>query len=362
MGEHRDFIRSLSFGQRFQYGVYQFCDHFFGRKKLFKDRSKFYKKLSETMPKHGEGRIMPIERRKDLSLKEFKNHYVKKGIPVVIEGAAKDWDCVKKWSLDYFKELHGKDEIILVSDNAERDYELITLADVIDNIKEGGKKYYRFYPMLSRHPEHIEDFDYKWLKKFKTRSIFSDVFQVFIGGGGTYTAMHNANAPNIFVQAHGVKEWILYSHYYAAVVDPNPLKSSYREAPGKKASGPFNPFKPDFDPPYHLFKYIDGYKAVLQPGDILWNPPYYWHTVTNTSDSIGVGYRWMAPLYSFTISPFYMFLDLFARNPPIWKAFNIAKNDVNQLHLEEMKRLEEAKKKMEAQEAKKREKAAKASV
>ena len=66
------------------------------------------------MKKHGEGRIMPIERRKDLSLEEFKNHYVKKGIPVVLEGAANDWDCVKNWSLQYFKDLHGKDEIVLV--------------------------------------------------------------------------------------------------------------------------------------------------------------------------------------------------------------------------------------------------------
>lgn len=87
--EYRDFIRSLSFSQRFRYGVYQFSDHFFGRKKLFSDRASFYKELNETMPKHGEGRIMPIERRKDLSLKEFKEHYVKKGIPVVMEGVQK---------------------------------------------------------------------------------------------------------------------------------------------------------------------------------------------------------------------------------------------------------------------------------
>ena len=74
----------------------QILDHFFGRKRFFKDRTAYYKNLNETMPKIGEGCVMPIERRKDLSLKEFKSHYVKKGIPVVLEGAALDWPLRKK--------------------------------------------------------------------------------------------------------------------------------------------------------------------------------------------------------------------------------------------------------------------------
>jgi hypothetical protein len=354
MNEYRPFRRNISFGLRFQYGIYQFFDHFFGRKRVFKNREKFYKKLEVCLAKHGEGEIMPIERRKDLTPKEFKDHYVKKGIPVVLEGAAKDWACVQKWSLEYFKDLHGTDEICLVDINSNHEFEFITLADVIDNIRGGGKKYYRFYPLLYRHPEHLKDFDYEWLRKHKTRSIWFDVFQVFIGGQGTYTAMHNANAPNIFVQAYGVKEWIIYSHYYAPIVDPSPINSAYREAPAKMKEGPFNPFEPDFNTKYKLFKYADGYKVTLQPGDVLWNPPYYWHAVKNATDSIGVGYRWFAPAYSFSISPFYMFLDFFAKNPPIWKTFKVFKNDVNQLHLAEHKRLEEAKRKMEEIQAKKK--------
>ena len=34
MEEYRDFKRNLTFGMRFQYGFYQWVDHFFGRKKL----------------------------------------------------------------------------------------------------------------------------------------------------------------------------------------------------------------------------------------------------------------------------------------------------------------------------------------
>src|ERR1700722_5235482 len=98
-----DFKRNITEGQRWEYGFYQFMDHFFGRPNVFKlfgkRRRKFYHNLLKSMKKSGEGKIYPIERRKDLSLKELKNHYMRLGIPVVMEGAAKDWDCVKKWSL-----------------------------------------------------------------------------------------------------------------------------------------------------------------------------------------------------------------------------------------------------------------------
>ena len=347
---YRDFQRNMTGGQQFKYGMYQVADHFFGRKKLFGNRTKYYEDLKKELISHGEGRIMPVERRTDLSLEEFKDHYVRKGIPVVMEGAAKEWDCVKKWSLQYFKELHGDDEIVLVDQGTpDYPYELTTLADVIDNIRGGGSKYYRFYPLLTRHPEHLQDFDYKWLRERRTNPVWFDAFQVFIGGEGSYTALHNANQSNLFVQAYGEKKWVLYSNCYAPVIDPPPIRNVYRGAPSKKESGPFNPFEPNFEGPYELFKYIDGYSVHLKPGDVFWNPPFYWHAVLNPTDSIGVGYRWLSPLYSYKISPLYMTLDCMATKPPIWKAYSLYRKDINELHLAEMKTLEEAKQKIKQQ-------------
>ena len=244
------------------------------------------------------------------------------------------------------------------NNDPSKDYELITLADVIDNIRSGGKKYFRFYPLLTRHPEHLKDFDYEWLRKMNTKTSPNDVFQIFMGGEGTYTSMHNSNLPNIFVQAYGEKEWVLYSHYYTAIIDPSPARNLYRDAPAKKQEGPFNPFEPDFSDKYELFKYIDGYSVHLKPGDILWNPPFYWHVVKNATDSIGVGYRWLDLPYAWKISPLYLTLDLFVRNPPIWETLKLYKKGINELHLAEVKRLGEVKKLVAEQEARK--KAAKA--
>lgn len=356
-----DFRRNITVKQRIEYGFYHTIDHFFGRERMFKmfekRRRKFYKKLHQTLKASGEGKITPIERRKDLSLKEFKSHYVKNGIPVVIEGAARDWDCVKKWSLEYFKELHGKDEITLVNqDNLDYPYEKITLAEVIENIRTGGKKYYRFYPLLERHPEHIKDFDYKWLFSRQSKIKWWNAFQVFIGGKDTATPFHNNSASNLFVQAYGEKKWILYSHYYTPIFDPDPIKNIYRSIPIKTTQGNYyDPFNPNHNYPFELFKYIDGYEANLKPGDILWNPPYYWHAVHNTTDSIGVGYRWLSPFNAFSLAPLYFILDLFARNPPFWKAYKLVQKDMNLMWLAETGKLDEyikAKKEKEHQEPK----------
>tara|TARA_B110000046_G_scaffold25332_2_gene24801 strand:+ start:22122 stop:22385 length:264 start_codon:yes stop_codon:yes gene_type:complete len=87
---------------------------------------------------------------------------VKHGIPVVLEGAARDWDCVKKWSLDYFQNLHVSDEVLLADQiKIENDYEVIILNKIIEGIKQGNGTHYRFYPLLERYPEHLMDFDYE---------------------------------------------------------------------------------------------------------------------------------------------------------------------------------------------------------
>lgn len=341
--EHYKFT-GLSYSQRLNYGAYQFLDHFFGRQNVFKlfrgQRRSLFRGIRSSLQKKGEGKLIPIERRKDLSREEFTREYIHKGIPVVLEGAAKDWDCCKKWSMQYLKDLHGDDDIVLVDQNRPLDpYEKIKLRDVIDNIREGGSKYYRFYPLFARHPEHMAECDFKWLRSFRHKFTIAESTQCFIGGKGTETAIHNAYPPNLFVMAHGEKEWVIYPPYYTAIVDPDPVRNIYRSAP-YKAGYPFNPFNPDYKS-YELYKHIDGYHVHLKQGDILWNPPYWWHTVKNLTDSIGFGYRWVPPLYCFKIAPLYFTLDMLCMNPPVWETIKLFKKDFNLLQLAETGRLKE---------------------
>lgn len=341
-----EFQRIFKDSERLQYGYYQFMDHFLGRKRSFRlhqnARKQLYKDLHERFKNSGKvGQTHEIERRKDLSLNEFKNHYIKKGIPVVLEGKAKDWACAKNWSLDYFSDLYGDEEILYVNHEVIEDpYERILLRDIMEGIKKGdGSKYYRFYPLLQRHPEHIKDFDYEWILKARHNLTLGENFQVFVGGKGSCTPLHNAFSCNLFTQAYGQKEWYIYSPYYSMIFDPDPAQNIYRNVSSRQG-GVFDPFEPDYDK-FPLFKYIDRTHVLLNPGDVFYNPPYWWHSVKNPSDSIGVGYRWLPPLHCFKRSPLYFFLDLCATNPTLWKTMKLAKTDINLIQLAQTGRLDE---------------------
>ena len=348
-------LNNIPYGVRFKYGYYQFFDHFLTRERFFKwtrrSRTKFYKNLEQRLQQTGEGKLTPVKRVKNITKKEFFKNYVRKGIPVIIEGAANDWKCCQEWSLEYFKKLHGDDKIIFMdqTDITAYGYEETTFGEVIDDIKGGGDKYYRFYPLLKKHPEHLLDFDYKWLRNHRRKFSFGEAFHVFISGKGGFTPIHNASSENIFTQVYGEKKWVLYPMEATCVIDPSPTRNFYRSAPIRNGKD-FNAFKLNYED-YPLFKYINGYSVHLKAGDVFYNPPYMWHTIENPTDSIGVGYRYFSPIQTFLKFPLYFFLELFAFNPPIWKSWKNY-DDVNLLHMIESGQLKALAKKKGVKEIK----------
>lgn len=327
------------------YGTLQVLDHFIGRqnvnKVLGKVRYRTRMRILAELRKKGGGKVVQLDEVHGDYLKELRR-YVRDGVPVVLKGAAKSWPCVQKWSLDYFKEKHGDDRIVMADQsNIANEFDVHTLREVIDDIQGGKGTYYRFYPLLKRHPEHLLDVDYQFLRKVKHSPNLAEAFQVFIGGAGTETPLHNASACNLFVQVHGRKKWVLYSNHFTPAIDPASVRNLYRSAP-IRTDYYFNPFDPDYKN-YPDYEHMLTWEVELEPGDILWNPPFVWHTIKNPTDSIGVGYRWIPPFYCMRRSPLYFTLDLFATKPPIWKSLGLMKEDMNLVHLAETGRLEQAK-------------------
>jgi len=314
---------------RLIYGVCQLLDKIVGRsigKKLTpRTRKYIYDKVESDLKSKGKRTITRIESTSNITAANLKKNYIDKGIPVVAKGAALEWDCCKNWSLDYFSKLYGEKEVTIVgNDTGENSFEVIKLKDVINNLNSETKKYLRFYPFLTQHPEHVNDFDLNWLRKAKGRWKTWEKFQMFIGGEKSGTPMHNAMASNLFIQVFGSKDWILYPPEVSMIVDPSPGKNFHRSAPFKSEDGPFDPFKSEFDPPYHLYENVDAFRVLLEPGDILYNPPHYWHAIQNPTDSIGIGYRWLSTSQSFKTAPFYTILDILAApfNKHIYKDWN----------------------------------------
>ncbi len=262
------------------------------------------------------GRALRVDIVEDISRQDFIENYLKKNKPVVLKGAAKKWECISKWSPDFLNEKYGDDDIPLINAspnlNEEMEYSVKTVKfrEVIEGMKRGDNSYYsRFNDLLGNHPELLNDIDKNWFLERTEKIVSGNTFQCFIGGDKTYTHIHSAVQSNFFVQVYGKKNWLLYppsyNQYLAPLVDGRPYFSTL-----------FHPKEPNFKE-FPEMKYLDYFDITLEPGDILYNPPSWWHHVINESMTIGFGFRWASLASTIKSSPIQLFNTITAYNPSV---------------------------------------------
>ncbi len=313
---------SIQFSRQFQ--LWRFLDHVIGgnapARRFASQRQKLIDGLvAQEGAAFSHRPSRQVDRVQNISDIEFRENYVRKGIPVVLEGKANDWPCVQKWSLDWLYENYCEDKVAIFdplgseSEGVNYEVEETNLKDVLDAMRTGEtSKYSRFNRILYDHPELVEDFDWKWLYKSRNRVSSGKTFQVFIGGKGTQTSLHCAGEHNLFTQVHGSKHWHLFPPNSDMLLDPPITRSPYFYSR-------FDPDSPDFNQ-FPAAKFLDPLECVLHPGDVLFNPPFWWHQVKNVSHSIGVGFRWFSPLDSMKASATGTLMTLLSTTPPIWTA------------------------------------------
>jgi hypothetical protein len=312
----------LPVGPRWHYNLLWLAEHLLGPRRFqsFCARGEARNKaaLERSYAARGGACLQEIERRRDLDAATFRREYLETGTPVVLEGAALDWACTQTWTPEFFARRYGDDPVLLVNAGTEdigqkskhKGGRASTLAQVVKGMEAGTGEYARFAPVLADHPELLKDFDHAWLRARTERICTGTGHQFFMGGPGTTTAMHSAIGGNLFVQAHGEKQWWIYPTACTPIFRPPRRRTPFFFTE-------FDADAPDLDR-YPLAPYARGWTTRLKAGDVLFNPPFYWHQVRNHSLSIGVGYRWYALPSIFRASPMQFLLTLLSTNPPMW--------------------------------------------
>lgn len=307
-----------------EYQFWRFADHLFGNQvpsnRFINQRKKVTSLITANFKdKKIRGALRQIDRVRNISDLELKKNYIDKGIPVVMVGKAKEWACVKKWSPDWLLENYCDDKVSIFNASTQEmtdvNYSLeeTILKDVLNAMKEDDtSKYSRFNRLLYDHPGLIEDFDWKWLYNRRNTISSGKTFQVFIGGKGTRTTLHSASEHNLFTQVYGSKHWYLYPPENDVIFEPPVTRTPYFHSM-------FDPESPNLEV-FPNAKYLQAWECKLEAGDVLFNPPSWWHQVTNLEDSIGVGFRWFSPTDSFKLSFMQTLLTFTSTNPPIWMA------------------------------------------
>jgi hypothetical protein len=139
--------------------------------------------------------------------------------------------------------------------------------------------------LFNKYPKLRDLFEYKRLEPYLKMKVGYE--QLFVGRRGTGTPFHNAAVWNMFYQIDGVKRWWFIDPYDTILGYPLAIC-------GRAASFLFCLWPNEYnEEAFPLFKYCPMYTAELQPGDVLFNPPWWWHAIKNTTETtVAVASRW----------------------------------------------------------------------
>jgi hypothetical protein len=264
---------------------------------------------------------VPRVRAADITPREFYKHYVASSHPVVLEGFNADSHAVRHWKPEYFRKY--ADDVAPVYDLAAKDkdaYALVrkcTLAEYLDYIRDNEDlppaerapmQYLANFANLSNsHPELIDELEVKKMSQYlcgaKVKGLAG--VHIFMGLSGTATPFHCANTMNWFFQVQGQKRWTFVHPEHMAMMYPVATADAFYV--GSVMEYPETPKVVATDFP--LWEYCPRYDTVLNPGDVLFNPSWWWHRIYNeSSPTIGCASRWvhLPPMKTNTLFEFFL--------------------------------------------------------
>ncbi|WP_414561753.1 MULTISPECIES: cupin-like domain-containing protein [unclassified Anabaena] len=242
-----------------------------------------------------------ITRINNPSQQEFSQLW-RQGKPFIIDGVASNWQACKNWSNDYLVDVCGQNQVPVerYPENYFEGYNYAKLenirttmsfAEYVD-IVEGKTNDKRLYylaqiDMYKYFPQLMEDIVFLDFFKKEPRDV-----NLFFGfknkNHASISKLHFDDVHNIFVQVRGKKRFLLFPHtnylaFYPPIEDDN-----YSSTCSK-----VNPDAPDLTsfPKFPLHNKIE---VILNPGEILYIPPFWWHHVTALDENISLTF-WYSP-------------------------------------------------------------------
>jgi hypothetical protein len=248
-------------------------------------------------------RPLPVIDASELDEKEFHRRFVSNPHPVVIRGFHGDSPAVRRWTPEYFRR-YADDVAPVTKTGSEADEVLTsTLGEYLDYIEQNVElpperrtvpRYLaNFANLCNAHPELLDMLEIPRFEQLLSGARRASCVgaHLFIGLSGTATPFHCAMAPNWFVQVQGRKRWTFVHPDYTPLMYPviggdayfSGSLLEYPEPPRERAAVD-----------YPLWCYCPRHEIVLEPGDVLYNPPWYWHRIYNeSSPTIGSATRWL---------------------------------------------------------------------
>ncbi|NQV82607.1 MAG: cupin-like domain-containing protein [Rhodospirillales bacterium] len=228
-------------------------------------------------------RRIEIERVSGQPLSVFHERYLNAAQPVIFTGAMSDWEAVTTWTPDYFKDHYGDVQVRVTADLPDTavpsDYfweehiRRMNVSDFVDLMKSAERPCMIDSRSLEFFPGTMQQVHFE---KFLPKLEGNEMTMTWIGSKGTHSGLHFDRFDNLFGQVYGEK--------VVCLLAPDQSRYLYQFADLCQKSN-VDPEAPDLDK-YPDFAKATVMQAVLRPGDVLFIPKVWWHSLRSTSSSI----------------------------------------------------------------------------
>ena len=199
----------------------------------------------------------------------------------------------RSWTVSQLLKEYGEKEFLLTQKG--NTFKNLQLKDIKGNdlyLANSG----RFTDNIPNFLAHFAPISCKrlWSRADQQTPRYLTSYQLFMSDHPELgTPCHNdlSGDCNLFFQIEGRKKWTL--------IDPNFTLMIYPVIPPEPSYGEslIDQYDMKPDPRARLFQYCPHQEVTLEPGDVLFIPPYYWHSVRNVeSRTLAVATRWGNPL------------------------------------------------------------------
>jgi len=235
--------------------------------------------------------LQPIERMDVALVERYWPELYKRNIPLVVTGAMDDWVALRDWTPDFFAELLTGMEHPLRATDDEGEYAFVNHVKrtiiVSDYIRALGSERLQGTrrPFFGNIPIQDPDIAH-WFTSLMNDFSFPDVaperigdeVRLWIGAQGQKSTVHNDSNHGFNAQVYGRKRFRLWSP------DQHPYIYAVRISDDTWVS-PVDWQQPNFEE-YPKFAQAEGAEVILEPGEMLYIPAFWWHAARSESVAI----------------------------------------------------------------------------
>ncbi len=233
-------------------------------------------------------KLSSTEKVSGIDASQFLKKYMKSRTPVILEDFVEaESPALHKWNYDYFKEIAGDTKVNIYGGEIEsldrvasKPIGESSFADYLNLISSKPTEHRLFlFNLLNIKPELRKDIKYRNITKGK---ILEWLPFMFFGGEGSITRNHvDIDMSHVFItQFQGIKRiWLfpweqndlMYKLPYNFHSIANIKEIDYEKFPA--------------------LKYINGYEAVIKPGETLYIPSGWWHYIQYETEGYSISVR-----------------------------------------------------------------------